>query len=110
MASLFVIREKSTGEFCTGQKFRSFSHDLQIAAFFSSKKNAEKAMRGMFPAGQPDTWTAEGGKVFYHGNLKEYIESLDQHPNGADFINAVRETYTERKCEMEAVEVKLTLS
>lgn len=47
MASLFVIREKNTNKFCTSSKFAYFDADLQNAAMFNKRENAEKAAREM---------------------------------------------------------------
>jgi hypothetical protein len=108
MASLFVIREKSTGTFCTGQKFRHFVTDLQSAAMFASKKNAEKAIRGMF-AGGSSVWVVEDQR-YIASDLEEYVAGFEFTSNcDPAFAKLVRETYIERKCEMEAVEVKLML-
>lgn len=85
MASKFVIREKTTNTFCTSQKFEHFSRDLQDAALFASRNNAEKAVRGMQPKEMNPygghTWSImnENGQVqaFHKAFLKEYIAELE---------------------------------
>lgn len=107
---MFVIRETGTGAFCTGQKFRSFSMDMQTAALFVSRANAEKAMKAMFRGDgrgqQYNAWTIENNR--YHPNLQAYI---DQCANSTrpDMADGIRESFTEKTCVMEVVEVKLVL-
>lgn len=108
---MFVIRETTTGAFCTGQKLRSFSMNMQSAALFVSRANAEKAMNAMFKGSkigqQYDIWTIDNN--FYHPNVQSYI---DQCVNSTrpDMAANIRDTYTEKTCVMEVVEVKLTLA
>ena len=61
MTSLFVIREKNTGTFCTSSKFKHFEADLQKAAMFNQRKNAESAARKMFAAADKGVITPYGG-------------------------------------------------
>jgi len=110
---MFVIRETETGAFCTSQKFRSFSMDMQTAAQFASRANAEKAIKGMFSAGQGELrqqyniWTVDDKR--YHPNLQAYIDQCTK-TNAPEMADAVRDTYTQKICVMEVVEVKLTLA
>lgn len=124
MASLYVIREKNTNTYCTSSKHSYFSADLQAAAMFNQRKNADKAVRGMF--GEADkgivnsygglTWQVlnEDGTVqyFQYAFLKEYIEALKNSPNSQNHIDRIKWLETEvreQRCEMEVVEVKLVL-
>ena len=122
MASLFVIREKSTGTFCTSSKFKHFEADLQKAAMFNQRKNAESAARKMFAAADKGVITPYGGWCwrvydenglvhdFHHALLQEYIEFLEAHSgNHADSIKYLQTEVREQRCEMEIVEVRLTL-
>jgi hypothetical protein len=122
MASLFVIREKNTGTFCTSSKFKHFEADLQKAAMFNQRKNAEKAARAMFAKADKGELNPYGGWCwrvydaeglihdFHHALLKEYIEFLKAHSgNHADSIKYLQEHCKEQRCEMEVVEVRLTL-
>lgn len=107
---MFVIRETETGAFCTGQKFRSFSMDMQTAALFVSRANAEKAMKAMFKdtknGQQYNSWTIDG--KLYHPDVQAYI---DQCVNSTrpDIADGIRNSYTDKTCVMEVVEVKLVL-
>jgi hypothetical protein len=122
MASLFVIREKNTGTFCTSSKFKHFEADLQKAAMFNQRKNAEGAARKMFAAAAKGTVNPYGGwawrvynedgteQTYHHALLKEYIEFLKAHSgNHADSIKYLQTKVQEKPCEMEVVEVRLTL-
>jgi hypothetical protein len=122
MASLFVIREKNTGTFCTSSKFKHFEADLQKAAMFNQRKNAENAARKMFAGADKGTVNPYGGwcwrvytedgnqQTFHHALLKEYIELLKNSPAClADSIKYLQEHGVEQRCEMEVVEVRLTL-
>jgi len=122
MASLFVIREKNTGTFCTSSKFKHFEADLQKAAMFNQRRNAESAARKMFEAADKGVITPYGGwhwsiykedgsqQTFHHALLKEYIELLKAHSgNHADSIKYLQTEVQEKPCEMEVVEVRLTL-
>jgi hypothetical protein len=108
---MFVIRETETGAFCTGHKVRSFSMDMQTAALFVSRANAEKAMKAMFKdakSGQQyNIWAIDN--KYYHPNIQAYI---DQCVNSTkpDVAAYIRDTYTEKTCVMEVVEVKLALA
>lgn len=124
MASLFVIREKNTGAFCTSSKFKHFDADLQKAAMFNQRKNAEAAARKMFAGadkGQVNPYGgwcwrvySEDGSIhdFHHALLNEYIEFLKNSKgiNLADHIKYLEQHGKEQRCEMEVVEVKLTLA
>ena len=109
---MFVIREKNTGAFCTGQRFRSFSMDMQSAAQFASRENATKAIKGMFekPGSvgreQYNTWAVDNQA--YHPNVQAYLE---QCWKSNDDLHAkhIKETFLEKKCDMEVLEVKLIL-
>ena len=107
---MFVIRETETGAYCTGQKFRSFSMDMQTAALFVSRANAEKAMKAMFKGAkngqQYNAWTIDDKR--YHPNVQAYF---DQCANSTrpEMANHIRDTFTDKVCHMEVVEVKLTL-
>lgn len=107
---MFVIREKNTGAFCTGQRFRSFSMDMQSAAQFVSRTNAEKAMKGMFRGDrngqQYNIWTIDDQR--YHPNVQAYVDQCTK-TNAIEMADAVRDTYTQKTCDMEIVEVKLIL-
>jgi hypothetical protein len=122
MASLFVIREKNTGTFCTSSKFKHFEADLQKAAMFNQRKNAESAARKMFAGANKGTVNPYGGwawrvynedgteQTYHHALLKEYIEFLKAHSgNHADSIKYLQTKVQEKPCEMEVVEVRLTL-
>ena len=127
MASLFVIREKNTGTFCTSSKFKYFEADLQKAAMFNQRKNAESAARKMFAAADKGVVNPYGGwawrvynedgteQTFHHALLKEYIELLKNAARAAakgpyaDMIKYLQTEVHEQKCEMEVVEVRLTL-
>ncbi len=45
--SLYVIREKVTGQFCMGERLRRFSQNLDESAFYKNRKNAEKAVKDL---------------------------------------------------------------
>ena len=113
MLSLFVIHEKNTNSYCTGQTPRSFSTNLQDAATFVSKANAEKAIKKMFP--NPDeiglAQYALWGVDFqsYHNNLSAYVEQLSRYPSGIDQAKYVKENVIDLKCEMSVVEVRLEI-
>jgi hypothetical protein len=122
MASLFVIREKNTGTYCTSSKFKHFEADLQKAAMFNQRKNAESAARKMFAGANKGTVNPYGGwawrvynedgteQTYHHALLKEYIEFLKAHSgNHADSIKYLQTKVQEKPCEMEVVEVRLTL-
>jgi hypothetical protein len=122
MASLFVIREKNTGTYCTSSKFKHFEADLQKAAMFNQRKNAESAARKMFAGANKGTVNPYGGwawrvynedgteQTYHHALLKEYIEFLKSHSgNHADSIKYLQTKVQEKPCEMEVVEVRLTL-
>jgi hypothetical protein len=123
MASLFVIREKNTGTYCTSSKYKHFEADLQKAAMFNQRKNAEKAARAMFAKADKGEVNRYGGwcwrlfkedgtyQDFHHALLKEYIELLKNHSgNHTDSIRWLETEVKEQRCEMEVVEVKLTLA
>jgi hypothetical protein len=123
MASLFVIREKNTGTFCTSSKFKHFEADLQKAAMFNQRKNAETAARKMFAGADKGQVNPYGGwcwrvynedesiQDFHHALLNEYIEFLKAHSgNHADSIQYLQTKVREQRCEMEVVEVKLSLA
>lgn len=112
MASVFVIRERSTGAFCTSSKHQRFSHDLNNAAHFANAKNAEKAIRGMF---HPDTekycglyWTVEETN-YYHGDKENFIAMLEEDPRYVERITYMRENFENRLADLEVVEAKLCL-
>ena len=109
-ACMFVIRETETGAFCTGQKFRSFSMDMQDSAQFVSRANAEKAIKAMFNnvkhGQQYHTWTV--GDKRFHPNVQAYIDQCVN--SNSPYADEIRNTFTERTCFMEVVEVKLTLA
>ena len=122
MASLFVIREKNTGTFCTSSKFKHFEADLQKAAMFNQRRNAESAARKMFAGADKGTVNPYGGwhwsiykedgsqQTFHHALLIEHIELLKAHSgNHADSIKYLQTEVREQRCEMEIVEVRLTL-
>ena len=122
MASLFVIREKNTGTFCTSSKFKHFEADLQKAAMFNQRKNAEGAARKMFAKADKGELNPYGGWCwrvydendlvhdFHHALLQEYIEFLKAHSgNHAASIRWLETEVKEQRCEMEVVEVRLTL-
>ncbi len=107
---MFVIRETETGAFCTGQQFRSFSMDMQTAAQFVSRANAEKAIKNMFKGEkngqQYNAWTIDNQR--YHPNVQAYIDQC-LNSTRPDMADGIRDTFTEKTCVMEVVEVKLTL-
>ena len=116
MASLFVIREKGTGAFCSSSKMRNFSLDLNDAAMFNQRKNAEKACKNMFGTGMNIyggwSWTIsndEGFTEYHNSHFEEYVSLLETYEDHRDHAKWLRENVSERKCEMEIVEVKLTL-
>jgi len=118
MKSLFVIRDKNTGAFCSSAKYHYFDTDVNSASLFDSKKNAEKAIRSMVnflskavnPYGG-NIWSLTNGGAterFFHAFKKEYIEmlrSLDHLKDMADGWEPVKEA----QLDLEVVEVKLTL-
>ena len=108
---MFVIRETETGAYCTGQKFRSFSMDMQTAALFVSRANAEKAMKAMFRGSkngqQYNIWTVDGNS--YHPDVQAYIDQC-LNSTRPDMADGIRNTFTDKTCFMEVVEVKLTLA
>jgi hypothetical protein len=114
VASLFVIRERSTGAFCTSSKYQSFSHDLNSAALFARAKNAEKAIRGMF---HPDTeghcgmqWTVEETN-YYHGDKENLVAIIEASPRGpnVEYVEYIRKNVENKLADLEVVEVKLSL-
>ena len=111
---MFVIRDTETGAFCTGQNFRSFSMDMQTAAQFVSRANAEKAIKNMFKGEkngqQYNIWTVDGNN--YHPNKQAYIDQCinANSPHSAVMADQVRNTFTEKTAHLEVVEVKLTLA
>jgi len=117
MASKFVIREKTTNTFCTSQKLQYFSRDLQDAALFESRNNAEKAVRGMRPKEMNPygghTWSImnENGRVqaFHKAFLKEYIEELEKHPHAVENADYLKKHGVELAQDLEVVEVKLVI-
>ena len=122
MASLFVIREKNTNTYCTSSKVKHFEADLQKAAMFNQRKNAENAARKMFADADKGEVNRYGGStwrvfnedgtnvIYHHAHLKEYIEVLKTSTNNhADMIKYLEEEGKEQRCEMEVVEVRLTL-
>lgn len=128
MASLFVIREKNTGTYCTSSKHGTFNSDLQAAAMFNRRENAEWAAKAMFrdadlgilnPYGG-HAWTVTDhdgiGKDYHHAMLTDYIQMLkeNQAKHGDQRhqheIEYLRNKVTEQRCEMEVVEVKLVLA
>jgi hypothetical protein len=111
MASLFVIREKNTGTFCTSSKNNTFATELNAAAMFSSHQAAEKAAKKMFEVlttaerQQYNEWYIDGVK--YHPDLTLYIQ---QYIGWCGLTEAdMRANIIEKTCEMEVVEVRLTL-
>lgn len=127
MASRFVIREKAFGGFCTSQKYASFSTDLQEAALYASRENAQKAVKNMFgwQTRVNSVWSivdASGAVRSYHdSNLQEYIEEVESLIRVCDsddvcrirqlteLATHLRENAVELPCDMEVVEVKLTI-
>lgn len=107
---MFVIRETETGAFCTGQRYRSFSVDMQAAAQFVSRENAEKAINAMFrgerDGQQYNTWTIDDQQ--YHPDIQAYINQCVKY-NNQDYIDVLRDTFVERTPVLEVAEVKLTL-
>ncbi len=90
---------------------------------FNKRENAEKAARTMFAKADKGEVNRYGGwtwcvydddgneQVYHHALLKEYIEVLKQSTNNlADSIKYLQEHGKEQRCEMEVVEVKLTLA
>lgn len=120
MPSKFAIREKGTNTFCTSQKHCYFSADLQDAALFASRENAEKAVRGMLPKAVVNpyggyTWSivSEDGRVVqaYHAAmLKEYIALLEMHEHCQDQAVYLKQHGVERAIDLEVVEIKLVLA
>lgn len=123
MASLFVIREKNTNTFCISSKFKYFNADLQSAAMFNQRMNAEKAIRSMFRDADKGVVNPYGGwawrvynedgtdQTYHHSLLKEYIELLKgntSRDHSASILWLETEV-KEQRCEMEVVEVRLTL-
>jgi hypothetical protein len=118
MKSLFVIRDKKTGSFCSSSKFRHFDTEVNSASLFDSQKNAEKAIRSMMsfltkavnPYGG-NVWSLVNGDVaerFCHGFKEEYIEML----RSKDHLKDLAEGWVsvkEAQLDLEVVEVKLTL-
>jgi len=118
MASKFAVREKNSNTFCTSTKHSYFSHDLQDAALFASRENAEKAIRGMLPKAVVNpyggyTWSfvSEDGTIqqYHAAMLKEYIEMLEKLPHCADDAAYLKEHGIERAMDLEVVEIKLVL-
>ena len=118
MASKFVIREKNTNTFCTSTKHSYFSHNMQDAALFATRANAEKAVRGMLPKAVVNpyggyTWSIvdEDGtvQVYHAALLKEYIAMLEMHDHCKDTAAYLKEHGVERAMDLEVVEIKLML-
>ena len=125
MASRFVIREKTFGGFCTSQKYVSFNTDLQEAALYVSRENAQKAAVNMFKYRAGRVWSIVNPgwpvRSYHDSNLQEYIEDLESRIESCDradgmrvrqlteLLQHLRETAVELRCDMEVVEVKLTI-
>lgn len=119
MPSKFTIREKGSNTFCTSTKHSYFSHDLQDAALFASRENAEKAVRGMLPKAVVNphggyTWSIvkEDGtmQVYHAAMLKEYIALLEMHEHCKDMAAYLKQHGIERSFDLEVVEIKLVLA
>lgn len=118
MTSRFVIREKNTEAFCTSSRRATFGFELADAALFTSRASAERAIRQMFsnemnPHGG-NTWSVwnpllEKDFIYHNSHYQEYIALLESYPAHRDYAERVRTTQSERRCEMEVLEVKLTL-
>ena len=113
MARLYAIREKDSGSFCSSSGGMKFTHDLQQAAFFKSKSNADKAMKSMvnraalWPTGQHQYSIWYEGDQECHPNLQAYIgQYLGFHGlTEAD----IRAKIIEKTCQPEVVEIRLTV-
>lgn len=107
---MFVIRETESGAFCVSQRERTFSMNMQNAAQFVSRTNAEKAIKTMFQGDkcgqQYNSWSID--EKLYHPDVQAYIEQC-VNPNNP-WIQDIRDSYTQKTCVMEVVEVKLTLA
>jgi hypothetical protein len=115
--SLFVIRDKSTQTYCTGQRFRQFHHYLDTAATFVSKQNAEAAIRKMMkvPAHMNGRgWSAavtDSTVLCFHSNLNGYIQWIDNQcdPRLKQMRVHATSEMIQREMDLEVVEVKLQL-
>lgn len=120
--SKFVILEKNTGAICTSQRFETYGFDLNGAALFVSRENAEKAARvlGKKPTqikrNRGHEWSVQypdGASVHYQkALLKEYIdyvENLYGSETVNDFATWLKSEVTELLPKLEVVEVKMTL-
>lgn len=109
--SRYVIRERGTNSFCTSTGYKSFSLDLEEAAIFVNKANAQKAIKTMF--GKLDvsdtkkTWSL-GQDCFYSGDKAELI-SVGQDLGWDTTVMSFYNNLPERKVDLEVCEVKLTL-
>jgi len=118
MASKFAIRENGSNTFCTSTKFSHFNGDLNNAALFASRANAEKAVRSMTPKQMTPygghTWciVSEDGvvvEVYHKAFLAEYIALLETKLHLADQVEHLKEHGVERAMALEVVELKLIL-
>lgn len=118
MKSLFVIRDKTTGAFCSSAKYKYFNSDVNAASLFDSKANAEKAVRSMMssltkelnPYGG-NTWSLTQDNVveaFFHAFHTEYIQLLESKMHLKQHAESARKI-KDAKLDLEVVEVKLTL-
>ena len=118
MRSLFVIRDKNTGAFCSSAKNIYFNTDTNSASLFDSVKNAEKAIRTMMSFLTKEmshyggnTWhltDGDGYKTFFHAFKQEYIALLASKDHLKDHAEGHKAT-PEAQLDLEVVEVKLTL-
>jgi hypothetical protein len=125
MSNKFVIREKTTNTFCTSTKNRFFADDLNESALFSSRANAEKAVKDMIRYLTKEvniyggnSWSVAIGTktTVYQTFLQEYISLLEKdnaHLISSGWFNdrlkELKTTVVERVPELEVVEVRLTL-
>lgn len=116
MASKFVVREKSTKAFLTSTRRAHFSADLSVASLFASYENAVKASQGLveFNDGpvrqQYGSWVVDN--QHFHTNLDRHIEQFYDPKHSMSKVEQeayFRNLYTERLCEVEVVEVNLTV-
>jgi hypothetical protein len=118
MASRFILREKATQTFCKSSKFRMFTAELNDAALFSTRENAEKTVRALNKFFTKEvciyggnSWQVESpaGKAEYHTFLDEYIAVLEKRGGFDATVEFLRTEVAEQAPGLEVVEVKLTI-
>lgn len=111
MANRFVIRDRSSGAYCISSNRSVFVSDLQSAVLFASRKNAEKAVKGMFETldgperQQYNEWWLDEQRC--HPDLEMYIKQYLGWCGCTE--DDIRKDLVQRICDPEVVEIQLTL-